>query len=100
MNAGSALFPWSIVYVCTSLSLCWSGQQSRLLITLIKKLEKNLKDSSHLDAMFKTIEFPAGVPDLATGLTHVDRDALALGKNYLTKKKNSEKYQIYDVPSR
>ena len=30
--------------------------------------------------MFKTIEFPAGVPDLATGLTHVDRDALALGK--------------------
>ena len=30
--------------------------------------------------MFKTIEFPAGVPDLATGLTHVDRDTLALGK--------------------
>ena len=36
--------------------------------------------------MFKTIEFPAGVPDLATGLTHVDQDAVALGKNYLTKK--------------
>ena len=48
----------------------------------------NFKDSSHLDAMFKTIEFPAGVPDLATGLTHVDRDALALGENYLPKKKN------------
>ena len=47
--------------------------------------------------MFKTIEFPAGVPDLATGLTHVDRDALALGENYLTKKKNSEKYQIYMI---
>ena len=48
----------------------------------------NFKDLSHLDAMFKTIEFPAGVPDLATGLTHVDRDALALGENYLPKKKN------------
>ena len=60
-----------------------------------ERAKENLKDSSHLDAMFKTIEFPAGVPDLATGLTHVDRDALAQGENYLTKKKNSEKYQIY-----
>ena len=69
--------------------------------TILKKQKKEKwKDSSHLDAMFKTIEFPAGVPDLATGLTHVDRDALALGENYLTKKKNSEKYQIYDLPSR
>ena len=33
--------------------------------------------------MFKTIEFPAGVPDLATGLTDVDGDALTLVKKGL-----------------
>ena len=31
-----------------------------------------------LDAMFEAVELPAGVPDLATGLPDVDRDALAL----------------------
>ena len=51
--------------------------------------------------MFKTIEFPAGVPDLTTGLTHVDRDALALGENYLTKKEEfREISNIYDLPAR
>ena len=36
-----------------------------------------------LDAMFEAIKFPARVPDLATGLTHVDRDALALRINII-----------------
>ena len=43
-----------------------------------------------LDAMFEAIKFPARVPDLATGLTHVDRDALALGKIILQKKQIRE----------
>ncbi|MDF5361655.1 hypothetical protein P3687_25370, partial [Vibrio parahaemolyticus] len=30
-----------------------------------------------LNAVFKAIEFPAGVSDLDTGLTNVDRDALS-----------------------
>ena len=33
-----------------------------------------------LDAMFEAVELPAGVPDLATGLPDVDRDALTLGE--------------------
>jgi hypothetical protein len=34
-----------------------------------------------LDAMLQTIQFPACVADLHTGLAHVDRNALALYKN-------------------
>ena len=36
-----------------------------------------------LDAMFEAIKFPARVPDLATGLTDVDGDALTLVKKEL-----------------
>lgn len=34
-----------------------------------------------LDPMFQAVEFPAGIPDLHTGLTNVDRDALTLWRN-------------------
>ena len=36
-----------------------------------------------LDTMFEAIKFPARVPDLATGLTDVDGDALTLVKKEL-----------------
>lgn len=32
-----------------------------------------------LNSMFKAIQFPAGIADLDTGLSHVDRNALSLG---------------------
>ena len=33
---------------------------------------------ANLDSMFEAVELPASVADLATGLTNVDGDALAL----------------------
>ena len=36
-----------------------------------------------LDAMFKAVELPAGVSNLATGLADVDGDTLTLGKKTL-----------------
>ena len=37
----------------------------------------------YLDSMFKAVEFPASIADLATGLTDVDGDALSLKNNQI-----------------
>jgi len=36
-----------------------------------------------LDSMLKTVEFPAGVSDLATSLADVDRDTLTHDEGFL-----------------
>jgi hypothetical protein len=49
----------------------------------------------YLNAVFETVEFPAGISDLDTGLTNVDWNALShfLGKIERTKKKRNRKWK-------
>ena len=59
------------------------GGHLAVRLDAMKILKKNCLRSSNLDAMLEAIKFPARVPDLATGLTDVDGDALTLVKKEL-----------------